>query len=210
MVPTRPAAEVTLMIRPVPSSARNGNAAWLTVNVPPTWMPSTSWNCSGVILPNIAGAIAPALLTRMLSRPSPRFAACSAAADACSASRTSTTADSARPPDWTIASATAAAASLSTSVTTTAAPAAANARATAAPMPLPAPVTSAVRPAGENGSAISVAPRQAEDVGAEEVQHHLLGERGDLQQSRLPEVTGHVVLLGVAHPAVRLERSVGR
>src|SRR5438876_954806 len=161
MVPTSPAAEVTLMIRPVPSSARNGRAAWLTVNVPPTWTSSTSWNCSAVIFGNIAGAITPALFTTTCKVPPVSSAACSAARAACAASRTSSTADSARPPAAAISSATAAAASLSASVTKTAAPAAASALATAAPMPLPAPVTSADRPA-ENHPVVAVAHRASQ------------------------------------------------
>src|SRR6516165_9487514 len=79
MVPTSPAAEVTLMMRPVPSTARNGRAAWLTVNVPATLTSSTNWNCSGVILPNIAGAITPALFTTTCSVPPVSSAACPAA-----------------------------------------------------------------------------------------------------------------------------------
>src|SRR5712671_3778136 len=83
MVPTRPAAEVTLMIRPVPSPARNGSAAWLTVKVPPTWTSSTSRNCSAVIFANIAGAITPALFTTTCKVPPVSSAACSATRAAC-------------------------------------------------------------------------------------------------------------------------------
>ena len=50
---------MTLMMRPVPSSARKGSAAWLTVNVPPTWTLRTKSNASGVIFANMAGEIAP-------------------------------------------------------------------------------------------------------------------------------------------------------
>ena len=106
-----------------------------------------------------------------------------------------------------------AAASLSMSVTSTAAPAAAKASATAAPMPLPAPVTSAERPSSRKTSQLrrsSVAPRQPEHVLAEVVQDHLLADRGDPGQPGLTEVAGDVVLLGVAHAAVRLQRAVGR
>src|SRR5680860_960802 len=55
----------------------------------------------------------------------------------------------------------------------------------------------------------SVAPRQTENVGAEVVQDHLLAQRGDAQQPRLTEVPGDVVLLRVAHSAVRLQCAVG-
>src|SRR5699024_3415472 len=123
---------------------------------------------------------------------------------------------SAVPPAAVMSSATARAASASMSVTRTAAPARANSRATAAPIPAPAPVTSAVRPVRSKGervlcaSVISVAPGKFEDMRAEEVEDHLLADRGDPGEAGLSEQTSHRVLLRVAHAAVGLQSAVCR
>src|ERR1700684_4319475 len=56
----------------------------------------------------------------------------------------------------------------------------------------------------------SVAPRHSQDVLAQEIENHLLTACRNLHQPRLTEVPRHVVLLRVAHPAVQLQRPIGR
>src|SRR5215475_9609584 len=56
----------------------------------------------------------------------------------------------------------------------------------------------------------SVTTGHAEHVRPQIVQYHLLADRRDTEQAGFAEIAGHVVLLGVAHPAVGLQRAVGR
>src|SRR5581483_6987808 len=67
-----------------------------------------------------------------------------------------------------------------------------------------------IGPSGRTGTWSSVAPRQAKHMRAQEVQNHLLTDRGDLHQPRFAEVPRHVVLLGIAHAAVCLQRPISR
>src|SRR5699024_4485358 len=59
-------------------------------------------------------------------------------------------------------------------------------------------------------SVISVAPGKFEDMRSEEVQDHLLADRGDPGQTGLPEQTGNRILLRVAHATVWLQRAICR
>ena len=76
--------------------------------------------------------------------------------------------------------------------------------------PRRSPAPSGRRAGRRHAAGSSVAPRQAQHVLSQVVEHHLLADRGDAGQPGLAEIPGDVVLLGVAHAAVCLQCAVGR
>jgi hypothetical protein len=84
--------------------------------------------------------------------------------------------------------------------------------ATAAPMPPPCAGDERGAPSSEKTSSAGISSSgQAQHVRAQVVEHHLLLRAGAIfSRPGLPEVAGDVVLLGVAHAAVRLQSAVGR
>src|SRR3954447_4044119 len=68
-------------------------------------------------------------------------------------------------------------------------------------------LTSKRRPSKPRAAGL-VAPGQFQDMRTEEVEDHLLADRRDLHQPSFAEVTRDVILLGIAHTAVGLQRPV--
>src|SRR6266850_5921740 len=114
-------------------------------NVPVALTASRRFQSSSVVLATGALWAAPALLTRMLTTPARRPAACTRLWTL-AASVTSHCTAHALPPPVRISAATFSIGSARRAATTTAAPSAASARATAAPIPWPPPVTTATEP----------------------------------------------------------------
>src|SRR6266516_2009005 len=122
-----------------------GKNACVHRNVPVALTASRRFQSASVILASGALWAAPALLTRMLTTPARRAAACTRLWTL-AASVTSHRTAHALPPPSRISAATFSIGSALRAATTIAAPSAASARATAAPMPWPPPVTTATEP----------------------------------------------------------------
>ena len=145
VLPTRPASEEMLTIRPRPRAIMPSTTARVAWSAPLKLTAIRRSQSAGSLSAKSARRSQPALLTSTSTGPTASATARTAASTA-TGSLTSAVAPSARPPALTISFATVRALSPSRSAMPTAIPARARRSAMARPMPRPPPVTSATAP----------------------------------------------------------------